>query len=254
MLNKLQKLLSIVLLSLAGTFAAQASTDMVDVVYLKNGSVIRGTLLEAAPEGNIKIETADGNLFVYRTDEVAYIAKEKKDKKSKKYSDSKHFSFDDELYGWEQAPRYRGFVGLSNVIGTGTWDDTRTFFYTVQGLQINPYLFLGAGIGANYWDSYETWSFPVFADVRAELHKAIKRNFSPFAEVQLGYSMGDAQGLYFSPQIGMHFYFGHKKTGISAAVGYTVQHCTLDEYDCIYKNGYYDYNAEGFNLTVSFDF
>lgn len=252
MLNKLQKLLSVVLLSLAGTFAAQASTDMVDVVYLKNGSVIRGTIVEAVTDGNIKIETADGSWFVYRTADVAYI---KKEPKGKKDSGNKFLDrFDDELHGWEQAPRYRGFVGLSSVIGTGTWDDTRTFFYTVQGLQVNPYLFLGAGIGANYWDSYETWSFPVFADVRAELHKAIRRNFSPFAEVQLGYSMGDAQGLYFSPQIGMHFYFGHKKTGISAAVGYTVQHCTLDEYDCIYKNGYYDYNAEGFNLTVSFDF
>lgn len=253
MFNKLQKLLSIVLLSLAGTFAAQASTDMVDVVYLKNGSVIRGTIVEAVTDGNIKIETADGSWFVYRTADVAYIKKEPKGKKDSGNKFLDRFD-DDELYGWEQAPRYRGFVGLSSVIGTGTWDDTRTFFYTVQGLQINPYLFLGAGIGANYWDSYETWSFPVFADVRAELHKAIKRNFSPFAEVQLGYSMGDAQGLYFSPQIGMHFYFGHKKTGISAAVGYTVQHCTLDEYDCIYKNGYYDYNAEGFNLTVSFDF
>lgn len=253
MLNKLQKLLSIVLLSLAGTFAAQASTDMVDVVYLKNGSVIRGTIVEAVTDGNIKIETADGSWFVYRTADVAYIKKEPKGKKDSGNKFLDRFD-DDELHGWEQAPRYRGFVGLSSVIGTGTWDDTRTFIYTVQGLQVNPYLFLGAGIGANYWDSYETWSFPVFADVRAELHKAIRRNFSPFAEVQLGYSMGDAQGLYFSPQIGMHFYFGHKKTGISAAVGYTVQHCTLDEYDCIYKNGYYDYNAEGFNLTVSFDF
>lgn len=253
MLNKIQKLLSVVLLSLAGTFAAQASTDMVDVVYLKNGSVIRGTIVEAVTDGNIKIETADGSWFVYRTADVAYIKKEPKGKKDSGNKFLDRFD-DDELHGWEQAPRYRGFVGLSSVIGTGTWDDTRTFFYTVQGLQVNPYLFLGAGIGANYWDSYETWSFPVFADVRAELHKAIKRNFSPFAEVQLGYSIGDAQGLYFSPQIGMHFYFGHKKTGISAAVGYTVQHCTLDEYDCIYKNGYYDYNAEGFNLTVSFDF
>ena len=68
------KWLAALFLMAVSTLTASA-TDLVDVVYLKNGSVIRGTLLEAAPEGNIRIETADGSLFVYRTDEVAYIAK-----------------------------------------------------------------------------------------------------------------------------------------------------------------------------------
>ena len=44
--------------------------NMQDVVHLKNGSIIRGTIIEQVPNQSITIETADGSLFVFAIDEV----------------------------------------------------------------------------------------------------------------------------------------------------------------------------------------
>ena len=47
-----------------------------DVVYLKDGSIIRGTIIEQVPGKSIKIQTRDGNVFVYQMDDVEKIAKD----------------------------------------------------------------------------------------------------------------------------------------------------------------------------------
>lgn len=44
-----------------------------DVVYLKNGSIIHGTITEEVPGKSLKIETKDGNVFVYKVKEVEKI-------------------------------------------------------------------------------------------------------------------------------------------------------------------------------------
>jgi len=48
-----------------------------DVVYLKNGSVIRGEIIEQVPNVSIKIKTRDGSIFVYTMEEISKITKEK---------------------------------------------------------------------------------------------------------------------------------------------------------------------------------
>jgi hypothetical protein len=47
-----------------------------DVVYLKNGSIIKGIIVEQYPNVQIKIQTKDGNLFVFKMDEIEKITKE----------------------------------------------------------------------------------------------------------------------------------------------------------------------------------
>jgi predicted small secreted protein len=56
-----------------------AQTNFQDVVYLKNGSVVRGTIIEQVPNESLKIETADGSFFVYTISEVKKITKERVD-------------------------------------------------------------------------------------------------------------------------------------------------------------------------------
>ena len=46
-----------------------------DVVYLKNGSMIRGVIIEQVPNRSVKMETADGNIFVFQMDEIETISK-----------------------------------------------------------------------------------------------------------------------------------------------------------------------------------
>ncbi|MFY0685882.1 MAG: hypothetical protein JXQ90_01890 [Cyclobacteriaceae bacterium] len=47
-----------------------------DVVYLHNGSVIKGIIIEQVTNESIKIETADGSLFVFQMSEVQRIERE----------------------------------------------------------------------------------------------------------------------------------------------------------------------------------
>ena len=53
-----------------------AAQQLEDVVYLKNGSVIRGTILEQVPGKTLKIMTNDGSQFVYQIAEVEKMTKE----------------------------------------------------------------------------------------------------------------------------------------------------------------------------------
>lgn len=50
--------------------------EQIDVVYLKNGSKIRGTIIEQVPNKQLTIQTRDGSEFVYTFDEIEVIRKE----------------------------------------------------------------------------------------------------------------------------------------------------------------------------------
>lgn len=57
-----------------------------DVIYLKNGSIIRGEIIEQVPNDYIKIETSDGSVFVYYVEDIEKITKEQPVKSSSSYS------------------------------------------------------------------------------------------------------------------------------------------------------------------------
>src|SRR4051812_45874354 len=56
--------------------SAQTLADYEEVVYLKNGSIIRGVIIEQVPGKSLKIQTKDRNVFVYQMEEVEKISKE----------------------------------------------------------------------------------------------------------------------------------------------------------------------------------
>lgn len=56
---------------------AFSQSGMEDVIYLKNGSVYRGIIIEQIPNQSMKIETVGGNIFAVKMDEVEKIAKER---------------------------------------------------------------------------------------------------------------------------------------------------------------------------------
>jgi sRNA-binding regulator protein Hfq len=71
-MKKIFLISAILLLTTIGLSAQQ----YIDVVYLKNGSVIRGVIMEQVPNQSIKIQTADKSIFVYKMDEVDKMVKE----------------------------------------------------------------------------------------------------------------------------------------------------------------------------------
>lgn len=53
-----------------------AQSDLQDVVYLTDGSIIRGTIIEHIPSELLRIQTSDGSVLVYSIDRVIKITRE----------------------------------------------------------------------------------------------------------------------------------------------------------------------------------
>ena len=60
------------LLSISTYVAAQNYTE---VVYLKNGSIIKGVIIEQVPNVSLKIKTGDGSLIICQMSDVTKITK-----------------------------------------------------------------------------------------------------------------------------------------------------------------------------------
>ena len=73
---KMKRILILFAFAVVAVMQTMAQTSMIDVVYLKNGSVIRGIITEQTPNESLKIKTSDGNLFVYQMGDVERISKE----------------------------------------------------------------------------------------------------------------------------------------------------------------------------------
>lgn len=73
----MKKILSFLMLISIGFIGFSQQTYQ-DVVYLKNGGIIRGMIIEQIPNKSLKIETADKSVFVYQIDEIEKMTKEAK--------------------------------------------------------------------------------------------------------------------------------------------------------------------------------
>lgn len=58
-------------------FAIFAQSEWRDVVYLKNGSIIKGTIVEQIIGESLRIDTPEGSIFFYKMDEIEKIGKER---------------------------------------------------------------------------------------------------------------------------------------------------------------------------------
>ncbi|MBP9152595.1 MAG: hypothetical protein KBF73_09955 [Flavobacteriales bacterium] len=65
---------------------AFAQSNLIDVVYLKNGSIIKGIIVEQVPGKAIKLETADGSLFVFEFEEITKMTREEASTSSRSFA------------------------------------------------------------------------------------------------------------------------------------------------------------------------
>ena len=145
---------------------------------------------------------------------------------------------------------YKGFVDVSYAFGVGHLNLDRAEFSTIHGYQFNPYLFLGMGVGVNYYLHNSDGVVPIFANVKGTF---LKGNITPFLDMRLGYSVGDVEGVYVNPSLGCRFGVG-KRTGINISLGYTLQRSEpYGEYiqSDLKSNSL---NLGGVNFRIGFDF
>ena len=108
-------------------FIVNSQNQSRDVLFLKNGSIIKGSIIEMNPTTGIKIKTADGSLFVYKMDDILKTEKEEVSEKQETLQKSSSVSqLDLENVFRPYLKRHRPdlkFIGISKINGI-----KRTFF------------------------------------------------------------------------------------------------------------------------------
>ena len=227
---------------LCGVVSAQAQSQTSEIVYLKDGSVLKGKVVEMLPD-QIKVQTSDGSLFVYPMNEVERVEKERRNSYRLKTSSANQY----DLLGW------RGVVELGYIMG----DFSAPEFSFSIGYQFNPYFFLGAGIGVDYHFDWETVFMPIFANARAYF---IDGKISPFMDVKIGYSPVDDSGLfYFTPSVGVSFGTS-KKCAVNLSIGYNLQRVMMYVYRYVPEYDHYNLlydsreSLHGLSFKLGFEF
>ncbi|MBO4483100.1 MAG: hypothetical protein J5735_04720 [Prevotella sp.] len=220
-------------------YIGMLAQDVRDVVYLKNGSIIKGMVIEQIPTESLKIKTSDGSLFVYKMEEVLKIVKEEVVKEEVP-TISKN--------GLKRGFRVIGELGYEVESADG--DDNSPVINFTAGYQLAQKVFLGAGIGLRYYMDDEKSSVPIYFNFRSDF---INAKINPFVDVKLGYSPS-LEGCFFSVGMGCRFKVGENH-GLSLLTGFAIQ-------DRKYKDDYYYYDDCGIFqdamtsafITVGFDF
>lgn len=220
-------------------------------VYLKNGSMIKGEIVEIVPNQSIKVETVDGSLFVCNYDEIEKIVRDKNETIERKTVKSSKGNTSHIKKG------YRGFVTfepiLGNMYGAG--------ITTSHGFQFNKKLFLGMGTGFRYAEegSYEHMAIPIYLDFRFDI---LDYKISPFMTTRVGgcVSVNDGySGFYASYDFGCHFKRFSFSTGIETCRGgeydgYTTHYYHDGEWNYSYVDYVDAYQAFNFVARFSWDF
>jgi len=220
-------LLSLVLIICLTTVNTSAQQTKEDVVYLENGSVIRGQVMEYDPNGNIKIEIYGGSVLVYKSSEVLKIEKEvaKVVVGAKKEKRPNHKLPNKGVYGT---------VSVGTLGGLGDWGEPTPGISLkgVAGWYFHRLIGIGGGVGMMNLGG--PTFVPVFANIRGNF---MKSTASLFYEINVGYGIGVVNplssnglgrmefaegGLYLRPSIGVRLP-STKQTHVFLDFGYVIQ-------------------------------
>ena len=149
-------LLTMMVACLMATIAF-AQSDYQDVVYLKNGSIIRGIIIEQVPNESLKIETADGNLFVYKIDEVEKMTKERPVASQRSQTPQEGQAGKPLNYDYVGGRKwYIGFGGEGNIVGDVPFGGAKFEL----GYYINPRNLLSVELGGgDYTDGTINYNY-----------------------------------------------------------------------------------------------
>ena len=156
-------------------FAVEIKAQQIkETVYLKNGSVIKGEIVEQIPNVSIKVKTADGSIFVYQMSEVQKITKDEVKKNS---TNERHKGLDFN-------------VNLGYNMGVG--DAKNLTYLPVEiglGKQVNKNLYLGGSTGVWLSTTDGTKPFIPIAFDSKLMYPGSSSSIIPFAALRLGYML-----------------------------------------------------------------
>ncbi|MCB9192888.1 MAG: hypothetical protein H6602_14610, partial [Flavobacteriales bacterium] len=190
------QLKSLVIVLFLMPFAALAQHGMEDVIYLKEGNIYRGMIIETVPNVSYKIKSRDGNVFAVKIDEIEKITKEEPEHRfEQRGAWGHHHPWKRDSLRYE--PRKKGYFNEVQVLIENVQGGVRM----VNGYKFNRFAYLGIGIGVDH-----VFSNPFNPKVNGLEKKELagvylplylyhagdgptKGRFTPFYAMEAGYAM-----------------------------------------------------------------
>lgn len=241
----MKKLLFLVVMLIASMSVFSRTSP--ETVYLKNGSIINGEIIEYQPDKQVKILTADNSVFVCNVEDIEKVTRVSTDVLAGKNSTSGYFG---------PQKGYRFFFAADQMIG----DMTGFKFTTTHGVQFNNKIFLGGGIGFCIADDdLESYlAIPVYAGFRFDI---LNKRSTPFIEARAGvaFAIEGSTGFYGNFSIGGRFKRFSISTGVESLQGtenyFTYEYDSDDPYSMWnYVECPEPYRAFSFVTRFAFEF
>ena len=171
-------LVGILALTLAHPYFSMAQTPVEDVVYLHDGSILRGTI-KAQSSNELKIEIAGGSLFALQTsniDSVVFDVKTSPTEYSYNHPTKGYFNITQVGVPLGSTTTFDWYSSYSKIAGGFAAQ-------TINGYRFSPHLMAGGGVAINIVNHA---MLQFFADGRYEL---LKRKATPYAYADVGYNI-----------------------------------------------------------------
>ncbi len=239
---------AIVILTILFIFNSKsfAQTTQQETIYLKNGSIIKGNIVEFVPNATYTILTPDGNKFIFNISDIEKIA----------YSipnnnpiNSNSNSFNANSTTNKNSSNYAtqihaGYGASSGGLGLNSFNimvsETGKFAEIIE---------IGGGIGYSRFFDVDVNMLPIFATAKFNFSK---KSASPFLSVDGGYSLNLSDGIENSG-IYVHPKLGFQLQKLRIAFGYQMQQMPFITSDGWSLKKQFLY-GEAISINVSYSF
>lgn len=181
------------------SLVSYGQNNLEEVVYLKNGSIVRGTIIEQIPNQTLKIQTKDGSVFVYNYTQIEKITKEAPTKETPSLTNQNNtVIIDNSNSTVENSYSYstsaiekkeylkKGFMGITEIGAIGRKQISSSLAFTLHqliGKRTSQHFSIGLDFGVEVNKSLLV--VPVMLDTRIYF---LNKRITPFLNLAPGYA------------------------------------------------------------------
>lgn len=180
--------------------------EVVDVLHLRDGSIIEGNILKFIPKDIVVLETEDGVQFTYRVEDITKVVQARKGEVEELKKDKNRKP--------QHPPKDKGWYNITHaaIINGQTESDVHigTSINNITGYLFERWLGVGIGFGIdNYVPGAGELVYPIFVEARGYIQP---KAYSFYYSLQAGYGFAFANsdflvteaegGLMYQPAIG----------------------------------------------------
>lgn len=224
-MKKIQKIILLLMISVSLNSFSQTIGNYIDVVYLKNGSIIKGIIIEQIPNKSIKVKMSDGSELVYSVSEIEKFTREEITSSSPKQKQVDKNKNSDRIKWINDFKRKADghFIDIDAMISS-----SRGFRIT-NGYRFNKLKYIGIALGLEFTkrDAYmmpqEHFAFddvPMASINLVYSQDVLDYRITPYYQIEAGYGFALERSIRFEDQNGSLLFrnYGGPMLGMSTGV------------------------------------